>query len=287
MGTSNTYGGPKGGTPLVPSWLEPNNGSSDAGAGQPGDSPSNPQLNPPERPPMPPAGDPDRFRTARTYYSRFAGSGGRDRASLGRAISSYVSRASGGARRAAQRMGASKIAGTKLANFLYIAANQGISQALQTLNFESLAGLPIEEVFIGMVDYICPEGGTIDEGIAREAFIETIADLTENGITSLDGMTPEQVQTVFELYATHSIEARLCNDIGNKAIILPADPREVANVQAQLHDFIRRGVADALSQSRMTIQTLTPDRVQNFVDQVYEQAFSILQVLGEAEGDAI
>ena len=59
---------------------------------------------PPILPPIPPAAPADRFTAARGNFSRFAGSGGTDRASLGRAVSSYVSSASGGSRTAAQRM---------------------------------------------------------------------------------------------------------------------------------------------------------------------------------------
>ncbi len=41
--------------------------------------------------------------------------------------------------------------------------------------------------------------------------------------SDLDGLTADQMQTVFELYATNAIEARLCNDIGAKTITLPSD----------------------------------------------------------------
>ncbi len=123
----------------------------------------------------------------------------------------------------------------------------------------------------------------MDEGIARHAFIETIADLAEEGVTDLDRLTSAQIQTVLELYATNAIEARLCNDIGAKTITLPEDLQEAANVQAQLHDFIRRGVADALSSAHTDTQNLTSDRVLGFVDGVYEQAFEILLIMGEAE----
>jgi len=126
----------------------------------------------------------------------------------------------------------------------------------------------------------------VDEGIAREAFIETIADLAENEIVDIDSLNAEQLQTIFELYATHAIEARLCNDIGTKAITMPADSSDAARVQTQLLEFVRRSVADALTPARGAMQTLTPDRVLGFVTHVYEQAFSILQTLGDAEADA-
>lgn len=278
MGTSNAYGGPNGKTPLIPSWL-----SGDAPPALENTKPNELQPLPPV--PIPPPGDTGRFRNARGNFTRFVVSGGRDRANLGRAISNYVSRSSGGAKQAVRRMGASRTAAKKLAYFLSAVSSQGIRQVLKVLNLESLAGRPIDEIFLGLVEYICPDGGSIDEGIAREAFIETIADLSQSGITSLDNMTPEQIQTVFELYATHSIEIRLCNDIGNKTIILPVDPHEVASIQAQLRDFIRRGVADAINQARISFKALTSEQVHNYVDQVYETAFSILQAIGEKEGD--
>ena len=74
-------------------------------------------------------------------------------------------------------MGSSLQTGAGLVRFLNDAAANGVREALRTLNLEGLAGRPIEEIFAGLSDYICPEGGSIDEGIARDAFIETIGDL--------------------------------------------------------------------------------------------------------------
>jgi hypothetical protein len=293
MGTSSAYGGPDGGTPLVPSWLAgsdntvsaPEGGqgvNGETAGGEPAPIPSPPIL-----PAIPAAAATDRFITPRTNFSRFARSGGSDRVSLGRAVSNYVSSASGGNRAAAQRMGASRTAGSRLLGFLSGAAANGPREALRALNLQTLAGRPIEEVFVGLVDYVCPDGGTIDEGIAREAFIETIVDLAENGITDFDGLTAEQIQTIFELYVTHAIEARVCNDIGTKAVMLPADALIAANVQTQLFEFIRRSVADALSSAQTLIQAVTPDRALGFVTHIYEEAFSILQTLGDAEAESI
>ena len=186
---------------------------------------------------------------------------------------------------AAARMGSARGAGSRLLGFLSDAAARGATEALRALNLGALAGRPIEEIFLGLSDYICPDGGSIDEGIAREAFIETITDLAGAGITDLDGFTEDQMQTVFELYATNAIEARLCNDIGMKTITLPSDSRQCARVQAQLKDFIRRGVADALTIARAAAAALTPDRVLQFVGRVYEQAFGILRIMGEAAAE--
>jgi len=290
MGTSNTYGGPGGGTPLIPSWLEPDGiaPSADQDAenhANPADSSATGAPGSPIRLPIPDPAPAGRFTAARNNFTRFAGSGGHDRRSLGRAVSHYVSTVSGGPRRAAQRMSTSRAAGGRLLGFLADVRTRGAEEALRALNLERLAGRPIEEIFLGLVDFVCPDGGSLDEGIAREAFIETIVELAENGITDLDAMTEDQLRIVFELYASHSIEARLCNDIGTKMITLPLGGLEADRVQVQLRDFIRRGVSDALMAVRDTLAAMTPNRILHVVRQVYEQAFGILQSLAEAESD--
>lgn len=290
MGTSTSYQGPGGGTPLVPSWLEPNDGSNVQGMPTvtgvaaplpPGAVPPAPANRPVTSAPA----DPNRFMSARNNFTRFAHSGGHDRASLGRSVSSYVSTSSGGIQQAAQRMGASRGSGARLLGFLADAQVRGAREALRALNLEGLAGRPIDEVFVGLADYICPNVGTVDEGIAREAFIETIIELATLGVANLDALTPEQMQTVFELYATHAIEARLCNDIGIKAITMPDDAQAALRIQDQLRDFIRNAVSDALTASRVDMPVLTQDHIQSFVDSVYERSFGILKTLGDAEAD--
>ena len=285
MGTSSPFGGQGGGTPLVPSWLGDDGAPPAApdGTGPDGQPPdaAGPAATP--HAPIPPIADPRRFSAARNNFSRFVNSGGTDRRSLGRAVSHYVGSSAGGARTAAARMGSSRGAGSRLLGFLSDAVARGTAEALRVMNLDVLAGRPIEEIFLGLVDYVCPDGGSIDEGIAREAFIETIANLVEAGITDLSSLTADQMQTVFELYATNAIEARLCNDIGKGTITFPSDALDVAQVQAQLHDFIQRGVADALTAPRDAASALTPDRVLEFVGGIYEQAFVILQIMGDTE----
>lgn len=287
MGTSSAFGGQGGDTPLVPSWLgkEGSPPAAPDGAVSPDGAPPAGPPEPPARSPIPPTADPTRFSAARNNFSRFAGSGGDDRRALGRAVSNYVGSSSGGASTAAARMGSARGAGSRLLGFLSDAATRGATEALRALNLGAFAGRPIEEIFLGLADYVCPDGGSIDEGIARDAFIETIADLAAAGITDLDGLTSDQMQTVFELYATNAIEARLCNDIGAKIVVLPSDSRQAARVQAQLNDFIRRGVADALTAASVVAAALTPDHVLAFVESVYEQAFGILQIMGDAAAE--
>jgi hypothetical protein len=229
---------------------------------------------------------PARFTAPRTNFSRFARSGGTDRAALGRAVSGYVSSATGGARQAARRMGSSRQAGVRLYSFLADAQTRGPVEALRSLNLQTLVGRPIQEVFLGIAEYVCPIGGTVDEGIARDAFVDTIADLADQGFTDFDSLTADQMQTVFEIFATYAIEARICNDIGNNSIKLPSDVSAIERAQEQLHDFVSRAVCDALSNARVAAGPLTQQQALQYVDAVYEAAFEMLQTIGDAEAES-
>ncbi len=292
MGTSNSYGGPGGGTPLIPSWLGGGEGSinkppqkeadSDNSSGPKEDGKSDKPKKDSDKPSS--AGTSgDRYRSARTNLTKFAGAGGGGTANLRKALSGYVKTSSGGARNAARRMGTSRSVAAGLLSFLGDVQQRGTADALQSRNLGQLAGKPIAEIFLGLSDYICPETGSVDEGISRNAFIETIADLADEGITDLDSLNTDQIQTVLELYAAHAIEARLCNDIGKKLFTAPESLGKVEKVQNQLRDFIRRSVADAINQEKVSLTSITPANVNTLVQGVYENAFEILQILEQEE----
>ncbi|MFN0279188.1 MAG: Qat anti-phage system associated protein QatB [Pyrinomonadaceae bacterium] len=289
MGTSNSNSGTRGsGTPLVPSWIETPPGAGDAPI--PANGPIE-QVNPskvdPVLAPVPPPGPPERFTGPRSNFSRFASSGGTNRAALGRSISDYVSKSTGGARNAARKMGSSRVAGGRLLSFLSDVSLRGIQEALRTLKLDSLVGRSIEDVFIGVSDFVCPEGGNVDTNIAREAYFATIAELAANGITDFENLTFEQIQVVFEIFATNAIEARILNDIGNKVISVPESVSDSFNVQEQLEEFIRNAIADALTAAGGVLQGGIPDKAIKFVDDVYERAFTLLQIMGNRESEAV
>lgn len=280
MGTSSQYSGPGNDTPLVPDWLEQDDPAVPP-EDEPEPAPEDPPAPPPDRPdPLPPLA-PQRFRVPRSNFSRFVNSGGEDRRSLGRAVSGYVRSGTGGASQAARRMGASRASGQRLLSFLADARDRGPVEALRALNLEDLADQPIQQVFLGLAEYVCPFGGTVDDGIARDAFIETIADLAATGITDLDDLTGDQIRTVLELYTTHTIEKRLYNDIGLKHIELPPNAAAVSRIERQVREFIRRGVNDALVSITPDVEALTVDRVSEFVESLYQTSFVMLEALGE------
>jgi hypothetical protein len=285
MGTAGSYGGSARGNILTPSFVSdddlpmPGAGPEDDRAPEPEGGPDA-DVEPRPVAPIAAAGPVD-FGNARGNFTSFARSSGHDRRALGRAAASYV-RAAGGGQRAARHMGASRSAGTALAGFLADVGRRGVDEALRTLNLPGLAGRPPAEIFAALIDVFCPEGGTIDEAIAREAFVEMIIELTEIGVTDIADLAPDRLPEIVELFIAHAIEARIENDIAMKAIALPDNTAAAQRVQDILCDFIRRAVHDVMAQA-VDFRLLAENRIKGWVDTVYAQAFELLRVLGEAE----
>ncbi len=67
---------------------------------------------------------------------------------------------------------------------------------------------------------------------------------------------------------------------------MPSDARTVERIEAQLSEFIQRGVSDAVNAAGVDIGALSQNQVSGFVDSVYEAAFEMLEALGESEAEA-
>jgi hypothetical protein len=280
MGTSSSNTGSSGSNPLIPTWLaDPIQGGQEV-AGENSEAVENPKPDNGTQPLVVSTVDPQRYTAARSNFTRFVKSGGSDTGSLRRATSSYVRRSSGGAKNATTKMGSSRKAASKLLGFLQETSSKGIESVLKSLNLQNLAGRPINEIFIELSDFLCPEGGSVDDGIAREAFIKTIADISEEETLNDDGnLSSGQVQAIFELYMTHTIEDKLLNEIGTNTFFQTQTLEDAELVQDQLHDFIKNNVSDALANTDKKIEGLSQDEIGGFVDSIYESTFTLLASL--------
>ena len=289
MGTSGSSRGPNSSTPLVPTWLdEPDaeplpdgntvaledDGASDDQCNQ-NDTTMRPAIEPP---PLP-----KRFRSARKNFSAFAGSGGNDRAALRRAVRDYLRSGTQGSRRATRRMGASRAAARGMLGVFRGFLRDGVDATLRRLNFADLVGRPAADVFLGLTDFICPDGGSIDEGIARDAWLETIVDLLQLGIENLDGLSTEQIQEVFLTFVAHAIKTRLFQDIGTNGLRMAADLSAVEAFESEFQDFIRRAVRDAFSSDLTRLPNLSVQDIPNIVDETYQTAWELLETWGGME----
>ena len=276
MGTSKGYGGPA--TGLVPSWIDdPVPG---VGPGPVPAIPGVPAAPVPGAPVQPDTSVAGGLGGARGSFSRFARTG--SRSSLGSALASYVRSGTGGARRAAQRMGASRAAGARLLGVVRDVQRLGAVETLRQLNLPGLTGQPAADVFLAILEFICPPGGAVDEAIARQAMLETIGDLAEAGIGDFDTMTADQMQEFFLDFVARSIEGRVMADLGARGVTLPDDVAAVERAQQQLHDFVTGCTRGELSGRLDGVESLGDRDVERVVNEIYEAAFELVAAAGEA-----
>lgn len=287
MGTSGSSSGSGSNTPLVPSWLDGGDGGPLPGGddeqdgndqGQPGDDT---ETQP--RAPLPPIAPPKRFRSARTNFSRFAGSGGSDGRALRRAVRDYARSGTGGSGNAVRRMGSSRAAASNALGLFRGIQRDGVQETLRRLNLEELAGRGVQDVFLGLTDVVCHDGGSIDEAIARDAWLETIETLAEYGIDEIDALTPEQVGEVFLSFIAHSIETLLYQEIGVNGFKFAEDLDDIDGFDQQLRDYIERGVRDSFQGDLSDLSNMTDQDIRAIVDETYRDAWDLLQVWGDTE----
>lgn len=259
MGTSTHNEGQKGSTPLVPSWLE-----------QPD---TNEQF--------PPIGDANRFRKPRGEFTRYINSGGRDSDMGRRGISNYIRHSLGGSTNATRRMGAARSSSAKLLNVAGVFASGGARAVEQYLSITNLAQKTANDALIAIADFICPDGGLQDEGIARLAYISAIEESPEIAAIKFEDLTSEQIMVIVERTMANAVFDRITNDIGNKIILLPQDWNVSENLIQQMKDSVKGSVSDAITALNIKAGNIRQSDSLKIVDQVYKMAFDFMIEAGE------
>lgn len=179
-------------------------------------------------------------------------------------------------------MGSSRAAASGLLGVVRDFQRLGPTETLRQLNLAALAARPAADVFVSILEFICPPGGAIDDSIARQAMLETIGDLAEAGVGSFDALTPQQLQDIFFDFISRSIEGRVMADLGGRGITFPDDIAAVEIAQTQLHDFVEGAVRGQLASKLDGLEQLSDRDVENVVYQIYEAAFDLVAAAGEA-----
>ena len=282
MGTSAPSSGSNSKTPLVPSWLDDHIMdplTEDDQTLQLDDS------NDGEREPSQPiSATKTRFRSARNNFSRFARSGGSDQRALQRAVRDYVRTGTGGTTNTVRRMAPSQKAATQALDLLLSLQRDGLKKTLREIDLQNLSDSSVQDIFIGLTEVICEDGGTIDEAIARDAWLETIAKLDQFGIDDLDTLTILQVQELFLSFVSHSIETRLYQEIGVNGFKLSENLEDIERFDEQFRGYIERTVRDSFSGDISTQLYISRNDITYIVKSTYMEAWDLLQSLGDREG---
>lgn len=277
MGTSKGYGGPSSG--LVPSWIDDvaqpaapaaqPNGPGQSNPSQPGSTPSAPVNN----------DGTGSLRGARSSFTRFARTG--SPSDLANALSSYVRKGVGGSSRGARRMGTSRATAAKLLSIFGDVQRNGAAETLRRLQLTVAPGQPAAQVLLTLLEFICPPGGAIDEGVARQAALNTIAELDEAGSGSFEDMTQADRQNFFLDFVANSIESMIMADLGGRGITMPDDVEAVERIQSQLSSFITGCTRGQLANRLEQWPAPTDQEVNQVTSAIYEAAFDLIATAAE------
>lgn len=290
MGTSNSYGGPKDTSHLLPSWARQssdiNSNSTDTGIppddgeaeqNMPGNDNSNDQdaqdLNHESR-------SQGKWKNAKNvmsrYVSRGSGQGGPARA--GRA---YI-KAEGGAQNAAQSVKSGKTTARKLATFFTTTARSDISQGLNSIGLGHLVGKDVDTVFSELIDTLLDNGVNFDENIAREAIEDALASFykkcSENqNFKSLEHLTEEQLKRAIEDFVSGYIYKRWLQKLGNCIERKAVSEIEAVKLEGEVKIYVRDLVNLELDSRNILSIDWNGDEGKQMIDSLYEDAYSLIE----------
>lgn len=163
----------------------------------------------------------------------------------------------------------------------------GVRETFRRLGLDTVLDGGVAEAFAALTDVICGEGGPIDEAIARDAWAETVGQLGELGIESLDTFDAAQKQGYFATFLGNTIVGRLLQDIAIRGFKVAPTAGDFRAIERELRDYIAAATRDQiLSLTPRSFADLTNPDLGRIVDQIYETAWSLLETYGDEEAAA-
>lgn len=173
-------------------------------------------------------------------------------------------------------MGASRGAAGKVLGVFRDIGRDGVETALRRLNLQQLIGGTPQDMFIGLTEVICRDGGAIDEAIARQAWLETAAEVDKLGVEDLSKLTADQVCEIFLTFVAHAIEIHLYQQIGINGFAAAQSLADIERTDAELRSYIERAVRDSFTSDLADLSTTTDSEIGVVVDRTFQEAWELL-----------
>jgi hypothetical protein len=280
MGTSKSYGGPKHLNQLLPPWAD-----------EPLELP--PSIDPdPAAATKEPAdesltvvADWDEPRRLMARLARSGLRGGAASASLGRIASGTV-RALGGARQASRTSRAGRSTTLALGAFLATVARRGIAEAANQFGIAQFLGQDVEVLLAGLTSVLGPDPALTEDAVAAEALQETLAALFEEygasdiGIGVLDRLDEQGIRRTIERYLTEYIFRRVLHVFSERIEANSPSGERYAQIERDLRDYIWTAVEIDFGAVNLLLFDWRGQASRELVDQIFEEAYGMLEGVG-------
>ena len=135
--------------------------------------------------------------------------------------------------------------------------------------------------FTKIASFVCPDGGPNDEGMARSAYFDTIAEDQMLYEKKIEELTAQDCMSILQKYMSKVIMEHIKNDIANKIIILPNDINEISRIEGSVEQLIQQSVADACAEVQQNNLQMTNTKAEQITDSIYKKTYEILEGQGE------
>jgi len=270
MGTSSSFGGPKGKSPLLPPWAtSPDNSNND------NDQDDQESSNDPTENAV--SGD---YSGAKRSLSRF--SNDQPGYTVKNASRSYV-KSLGGAKKASLSSSSGKRAVSSFGGFLGNVARGGIEKTLTDLGLQDLIGKSANVIFASIADAIAPIGSTNEEADARQAIIDTLDklydkyDLDDNNIQKLDSLNESDIGDALldsikaYIYERWLQELSLCIEKNSLT------PGEALKKESDMKEHIISSVEYDFEDRNLLNMDFTKGEGKDLIENIFQEAYKTLE----------
>ena len=164
-------------------------------------------------------------------------------------------------------------------NTLY--SGGGVREIARQLSLDNLEGLSATVFFLRIAEFVCPDGGPNDEGMARSAYFDAIAENISILDKPTEALTSEECTSILQHFMCKVIMEHIVNDIANKIIVLPKDIDTVSHIEDDVEQMIKQSVADDFVEVNKNDGVITNTKAQEITDAVYQETYEILEGLGD------
>lgn len=283
MGTSRSYDGPTGHTPLLPPWAPPAppDGAPDED-GPPEEAPDGTPEEAPEDIVPPPTAPRPTWSSPKRAMSRYASTGGRDTGYIRRAGRGFVA-AQGGARVAAAGSVSGRRSAARLGGALAAAVADGAAGLLRFLGAQHVGG-DVDALLSALVDAIAPAGALAEEAAARAAAAATLDEffstygVDERGLDALDALPANVVGDILEHYTAEYVFTRLMETLASRIENGAASAQEVCRMERDLRAYVTEQIRSELSDRDVLQIDWSGPGAERLVNNVFTEAYAIMEV---------
>tara|TARA_R110000764_G_scaffold238612_1_gene336033 strand:+ start:2363 stop:3199 length:837 start_codon:yes stop_codon:yes gene_type:complete len=277
MGTSASGTGPKGKTPLLPSWATDSDNApeTDEENNQQSDDTSNETVD--SKPETVPT---QKLSGTKSILTRISNGGGGS--SFKTFAKSYI-KSSGGSRAATKSSIAGINVGRNYLGFLSGVSKEGFNETLQKYDLSDCIGKSSEEVIAKIADRIAPTGSTNDEAIARAAIMIAFDRLYEKildsgrDIESLDSIDSETLSDTVVEFVSAYIFKKWVYEAGIALERNDLSESEAIKLENEMRFFIRDEVKNGFKKADISKIDLAQGEGKKIIEDIFELAYSTLE----------